>query len=161
MGEPFLIFPESMKENNLIGPGMIVDIPDQLSDMPFYTINAKKPNFSGELLTIILSPNPITTLVIGPDDNLQNADALVAMESGSEVEIFSRTDTDDKIYSRTESKAACGVKTRQLERVKSAAKPCGVNSTKLTPDEPLPQSIYRVKAVVGQPAVAFVRLSVQ
>lgn len=65
MGEPFLIFPESMKENNLIGPGMIVDIPDQLSDMPFYTINAKKPNFSGELLTIILSPNPITTLVIG------------------------------------------------------------------------------------------------
>ena len=72
----------------------------------------------------------------------------------------SRTDGDDKIYSKTESESACGVKARDAEAQKPSTNPCEVTSRQLTREEPLPQSIYRVKNHAGRPAVAFVRLSV-
>jgi len=160
-GEPVLIFPESLDEDNAVGPGLIADIPDQRSDQPYYDMTPKKADYNGELLTVILSPRPLTKLVVDADGKLLNADALGELEFSSDVEIFTRDDTNDRIYTATESKAACGVKTRELTRTKTSGKPCGSNATMLTPDEPLPQSLYRIKGVPGQAAVAFVKLSVK
>ncbi len=156
-GEPYLIFPESLAEDNSVGPGLIADIPDQRDDFPYFNIKARQPNHRGELLTVIISPRPLKTFMIDDEGKLRNPENLIELELDSETEIFSREDGANKIFSKVESNSTCGVKTRQLERVKSD-KPCG-NASRLGPDEPLPQSIYRVKMAAGKPSVIFVKLS--
>lgn len=159
-GEPYLIFPASETEDNSVQPGLLVDIPDQREEFPYFIINPKNANYAGELLTVIVSPKPLTNLKTDKDGKIRNLDDLIDLEINAEAEIFSRSDAQDKIYTQTEANAACGAKTRQLTREKSPENPCGAKTRQLTREEPLPQTIYRVKTAAGQPAVAFISLQV-
>ena len=160
-GEPFLIFPASTNKDNFVKPGLLVDIPDQKEAFPYFLIDPKQANYTGELLTVIISPKPLTNMKIDKDGKIKNLDELIELETNSDAEIFSRSDAEDKIYTQTEADAACGSKTRQLTREKSKQNPCGTQTRQLTREEPLPQSIYRVKTPAGQPAVAFIKLNVR
>ncbi len=163
-GAPELIFPQSESDDNSIGPGMLFDLPDQREDDPYFILarrNKGNAALTGDMLTIVISPKPLTIFKTGEDGKLKNDDQLVAMESATEVEIFSRTDTTDRIFSNAESEASCGKTTRGLAREKSANKPCGTMSRQLFREESAPQALYRVKGLAGQPAVAFVRLALQ
>ncbi len=160
-GEPKLTFPESLNQDNSVSPGMLADIPDQSQRLPYFSMNSDDPKYRGELLTVVIAPRPWVNIRLNEDGYMTNADDLLDLEFGADVEIFGRTDNADSIFSKTESEAACGAKARQLERDKMPNRPCGVKSRQLTRDEPLPQSIYSVKSFTGQPAVAFVRLAVQ
>lgn len=160
-GEPFLIFPAAPGEDNSVKPGLLVDIPDQTEDLPYFLINPKQANYTGELLTVIVSPKPLTNLKIDAGGKIKNTDALIDLETNADAEIFSRNDNQDKIYTQTEAESACGSKSRQLVGEKTTEKPCGVKTRQLTREEPLPQSIYRVKTQAGEPAVAFVKLFVK
>jgi hypothetical protein len=160
VGEPFLIFPESEIQDNSVKPGLLVDIPDQTEDLPYFLINPKNSDYKGELLTVIISPKPLTSLKTDKDGKIKNLDELISLENSNDAEIYSRSDSQDKIYSQTEAESACGAKTRQLTREKSSENPCGAKTRQLTREEPLPQTIYRVKTAAGQPAVAFIELNV-
>ena len=160
-GDPFLIFPASTGEDNFVKPGLLVDIPDKAEDLPYFLISPKKDNYAGELLTVIISPKPLTNLITEKDNKIKNLEELFNLEIDAEAEIYSRTDTQDNIYVQSESEAACGAKTRQLTRENSTESPCGTKTRQLTREEPLPQTIYRVKTIAGQPGVAFVKLNVQ
>lgn len=139
-GEPTLIFPETEAGNNSVKPGMLVDVPDRGEEWPYFNLSTKKPRYAGELLTIIISPQKLTNLKTDENGKLKGGIDLTDFEFGPEVEIFTRTDTSDRFFSKAESESA---------------------SRSLTRDEPLPQSIYRVKAATGQPAVAFLNLAVR
>ena len=130
-GAPYPIFAASRTDSNMVRPGMLFDIPDQREDLPYLKLNPKKPNYTGELLTIIISPKPSADLAVDKSGNLRNGSGLSELEFGSEVEIFSRTDSADKIFSRAESEATCGVKTRELVRETPTADPCGTRSRQL------------------------------
>ena len=160
-GEPFLVFPAATNEDNSVKPGLLVDIPDQTENLPYFLINPGKESYTGELLTVIISPKPLTNLKIESNGKIKNLDNLIELEELSDAEIFSRSDTENKIYSQTEAEAACGSKSRQLEREKNTANPCGTKTRQLTREEPLPQTIYRVKTQSGQPIVAFISLNVK
>ena len=160
-GEPFLIFPVSTGEDNSVKPGLLVDIPDQTEDLPYFLINPRKANYTGELLTVIVSPKPLTNIKIDENGKIKNLDDLIELEERSDAEIFSRNDTENKIYSQAEAEAACGSKARQRQLERQTEKPCGVQTRQLTREEPLPQTIYRVKTQSGQPIVAFIQLSVK
>lgn len=160
-GDPFLIFPESESQDNSVKPGMLVDIPDQTEDLPYFLINPKNSNYTGELLTVIISPKPLTSLKVDKDGKIKNLDDLIDLENNTDAEIFSRSDSQDKIYSMTEAQSACGAKTRQLVRERTPEKPCGEKTRQLTREEPLPQTLYRVTTVAGQPIVASIQLTVK
>ncbi len=160
-GEPFLIFPASTDEDNSVRSGLLVDIPDQAEDLPYFLINPKQANYTGELLTVIISPKPLTNMKIDKEGKIKNLSDLIELETNSVAEIFSRNDTEDKIFTQAEADSACGSKTRQLVREKSAENPCGTKKRQLTREEPLPQTIYRVKTQAGQPAVSFIKLNVR
>jgi len=160
LGAPYLIFPESPLDDNSVGPGSIVDIPDQRDDVPYFNISPKNANYAGEMMTVIISPTPITDFRTDGDGKLINIEPLSVMEFGTEVELFSRADNADKLFSKTEASATCGSKSR-VKSDASPGKPCGIKTRQLTRDEPFPQSIFRVKTTAGEPAVAFVRLTVQ
>jgi hypothetical protein len=159
-GEPFLIFPASTNEDNSVQPGLLVDIPDQTEDLPYFLINPKQANYTGELLTVIISPKPLTNIKIDKDGKIKNPNELIELETNSVAEIFSRNDAEDKIYTQAEADSACGAKARQQNN-RQLERPCGAKTRQLTREEPLPQTIYRVKTAAGQPAVAFIRLNVR
>ncbi|CAN5575682.1 hypothetical protein BH18ACI1_BH18ACI1_16640 [soil metagenome] len=159
-GEPFLIFPASTNEDNSVQPGLLVDIPDQTEDLPYFLINPKQANYTGELLTVIISPKPLTNIKIDKDGKIKNLDELIELETNPVAEIFSRNDAEDKIYTQAEADSACGAKARQQNN-RQLERPCGAKTRQLTREEPLPQTIYRVKTAAGQPAVAFIRLNVR
>ncbi len=156
-GVPYAIFPGSASDENTILPGMLFDYPDQRDDPPFLTLEPNKPNYTGELMTVIVSPKPLTIMRMEKDNHhIKDSKELQDLESGADVEVFSRTDPDDKVYSKTESETACGAKTRDLLKKKSG-RSCG----QLYNDDPQPQAIYHVKVSPGQPAVAFIKLTVR
>ena len=160
VGDPYLIFPESENIDNSVKPGMLVDIPDQTEDLPYFLLNPKNPKYKGEVLTIIISPKPLTSLKADKDGKVKNLDDLIDLEDKTDAEVYSRSDSEDKIYSMTEAQSACGAKTRQFTREKSPESPCGEKTRQLTREEPLPQTIYRVKTITGQPVVAVIQISV-
>ena len=160
-GEPFLIFPASATEDNSVKPGLLVDIPDQTEDLPYFLINPNQNNYSGEILTVIISPRPLTNLKIERDGKIKNLDDLIELETKADAEIFSRNDTEDKIYTQTEAESVCGSKARQRQLERQTENPCGAQTRQLTREEPLPQTIYRVKTQSGQPIVAFISLNVK
>ena len=159
-GRPCLIFPGKPGDGNYVLPGLPVDFPDQGESLPYFRISPKGAGYSGEMLSVILSPKPLSGL------NLQNSDGCAGIDSGelsklgenSSVELYSRTDTDDQTYTDAEAQSVCGGKTRELVREKTENRPCGERTRQLTRDEPLPQSVYRIKVPAKQPAVAVIRL---
>ena len=164
-GPPYAIFPQLPSDNNMVGPGILFDFPDQRDDPPFLLIDPKKPKYSGELMTIIVSRKPLNIMKVDSDNHLRDSDDLTDLEFGADVEVYSRTDNDDKIYSDVESKSACGSKAREetkreLVLKKTAGRPCGTTSGQLYNDDPHPQTMYHVKVTPGQPAVAFIKLTV-
>jgi hypothetical protein len=161
-GAPYPIFAGSKGSVYGVRPGMLFDIPDQREDTPYFKITPKRPDHNGELITIIVSPKPYEDLALDKNGELKNTDILSQLEFGSEVEIFSRTDTLDKIFSKSESEATCGVKTRELVRESpTGGGPCGTRSRQLSREDALPQTIFRVRSQSGKPAVAFVKLAVR
>jgi hypothetical protein len=160
-GAPYPVFSASRTGEAMVRPGMLFDIPDQREDLPYLRMNPKQTNYTGELLTVIVSPKPLNDLQVIEDGKLRNGNDLIDLEFGNVVEIFSRTDAADKLYSQAESESACGVKTRELQRESSPTNPCGTKYRELSREQALPQSIYRVKTAPGQPAVAMIKLAVR
>lgn len=160
-GEPLMIFPDPnrINENNSVRPGLLFDIPDQREDLPYFNMTPKKDNYSGEMLTVVISPKPLTAFKPDANGHLKNAESLTDLEFGAQVEIFSRTDNEDKVFGKLEAESTCGAISR--EGSASDRSPCGVTSRQLTRDEPRPQSIYRITSQAGQPAVAFIKLAVR
>jgi len=169
VGQPKLIFPYTAEdeENNEIGPGMLFDIPDQRDDEPYFNIKLDKAGsaaHTGEYISIIISPKPLNIFRPDKDRFVKVTNELVAIETAATVDIFTRTDEDDKLFSAVEAEASCGPTARSLVRKSvdnKSDKPCGKMSRQLYRDEAKPQSLYRSTVPTGQPAVAFVRLPVQ
>ena len=152
LGEPLLLFPERSGDDNSVRPGVLFDLPDQREDVPYFNITPRKDKYAGELLTIIVSPGPLSNFSADGTGKLRSVAYLANLEADAQVEIFSRSDADNRIFSNSEAEATCGAKSRERGL-------CGIASRQLTRDEPQPQSLYRVKTVAGQPAVAFVKLA--
>ena len=78
VGEPILIFPTMLARggNNLIKAGQMVDIPAQSDRVPYFTLESKNKNWRGELLTVVVSPEPLKDVEI-PDGPSPIAASLI------------------------------------------------------------------------------------
>jgi len=161
-GAPYLLFPESLRDDNSVGPGTLVDVPPQQQSDPYFNIKPSRPGHNGELMTIIISSDPIDLRVERVGDGLKilDNDLLAEIEFGSEASIYTRSDGGDRFFSKTEADAAgCGNKSRQLVREKS--EPCNTETRQLTREAPLPQAIYQVKSPKDKAGALFLRLAVR
>jgi hypothetical protein len=155
VGNPYLIFPESQSIKNKIRPGMLVDIPDQSEDNPYFLIAPKREDYRGELLFVVITPQPLKTLVTDETGRITSLEFLEELEETANAEIFERVDGIGEIFTKSESEATCGSKKRQLVREKkSDDNPCGTQSRQLTRESPPPQTIFKTNFSAGQ-ALAF------
>lgn len=162
VGTAYPIFPETPDENNKVGPGLLFDIPYALESNPWLKFEKRAdstPGWDGELLTIIISPTPLDWFVTDKEGRLADTKPLVALEDQSESEVFDRTDMGDKMFSKAEAEASCGVVTRGIGREERSKSSCGNRAKRLNPDEPQPQTIFRTKTTKDKPIVVFARIA--
>jgi hypothetical protein len=160
-GEPCMIFPNAVTDDNSVRAGSPVEVPDQSERLPYFLINPERPEYRGESMTIVISDTKLNDLKLTKDASCGSrlAAGQVSRFAAGDVEIFERDDRVDAIYSDAEAAAVCGVKTRELVREQPNEKPCS-ERRQMSSEDPLPQSIYRVTSPKDRPVVATVRLDV-
>ena len=132
-GDPFLIFPtrKILGGNNKVGPGMLVEIPAASDRVPYFKMTRSKPNQIREVLTILISPTPISGLTAPADRLLLDEKQLAAWEKQWRVKSYPLGDSEQgQTYTLAEKQAASG------------AKPLGK-------DDPLPQLMYHLDTKPG------------
>lgn len=136
-GDPYLIFPTARTRNgdNRVSPGRIIEIPSQEDRPTFFTLRRSRPDQTGEWLTVIVTPQPIDGLAIGPKPLLLSSQQAAEWEKqwGGAAEKFEMTDGAGKPWTKAEQEA-------------------GANATRqLSLEDPGPQTIYRIAAKPGAP----------
>ena len=147
VGEPYLIFPTRSARggDNRVQPGWVIDIPGQSDRVPFFTLQSPNPNWRGELLTVIVSPAPLSDIGM-PDKPSPISPALVAaledkyLRDASEYE---QQGTEGKNYTKAEKEAG------------------SIAKRQLTQDDPYPQTMYLVKMRPKEPMLVNLNLAVK
>jgi hypothetical protein len=142
--EPYLIFPAKSTPpgDEVITAGRLAYVPARNDPIPYFSLQRSRADHVIEQLTIIISPQPLG-LVPG-DGPLKLAAAQLARwerEWGGTPE-------------RREARSSAGREWTVAE------KEAGEGTRKLVQGDPLPQTIYRVKAKAGQPVLVTVPLRI-
>ena len=147
VGEPYLIFPTRSARggDNRVQPGWVIDIPGQADRVPYYTLQSPNPNWRGELLTVIVSPEPLSDIGM-PDKPSPVSAAMVAALEDKYLKAASEYEQEGSVgknYTKAEKEAG------------------GVSKRQLTQDDPFPQTVYRVKTRAKEPMLINLSLSVK
>jgi hypothetical protein len=146
--QPKLIFPTTRAHggDNRVMAGRLIDLPDMSDDVNFYTLTPDQlPDGSrqvGEILTVLVSKEPITELANNSRDPLSLQSEQVARwekQWGGQVEF--------------ELEGGAGVAWTKEEQEASTT-----GGRSLTQEDPTPQTIYSVAAKPGSPLMVKVQL---
>ena len=142
-GKPYLIFPTQRTSggDNRLTAGRLVDMPSQTDTPPFFTIKRSLPDQLGELITLVVSAEPLTDVV--PDDKMPlRPEVVAAWERGAttaSVERLEMVGGAGRAWSIQEQKAAAD------------------GTRRLTQDDPGPQTVFRV--VTSTPGLLVAQLT--
>jgi hypothetical protein len=148
LGDPYLIFPTTAIRggDNLVKAGRVIEIHSSEDKPPFYTIKKSRPDYEGELLTVLITDAPLAELSLGPGALKLPKEQVSSYEKrwGAAVDNIELVDGPGTPMTAAEKKAAQG---KQL----------------LTRSDPMPQSIYRVRSKPGEPLLlsVFLRIKLQ
>ena len=147
-GTPLLIFPTLRTHggNNEVVAGRLIEIPAWDDRPRYFSMRTSRPDQTAEVLTILVTPDPLPGLRIRRDPLRLTQDEVSAWEKrwGSKVQrLEARGQTGKKSYTKAE-KAAATDRTRLL-----------------THDEPLPQTMYRLETKPGEPMLLNIPLKIQ
>jgi hypothetical protein len=131
LGDPYLIFPTTHTRggNNSVTGGRVIEFPAQEDEPPYFVLTRSRAEHVGELLVIIVAPQPLAGLQPGSEPIKIPSEKLAAWEkdwSGA-TERFELEGGGGRPYSNAEKIAGES------------------GSRMLTQADPLPQTIFRVK----------------
>jgi hypothetical protein len=145
LSPPMLIFPTTRTRggDNRVRAGLLIDIPAQEDDMPYFTLRSNRSDYVGDLLSVIVTPQPIEGLTPGRQPMKIPLAQLAIWEKQwkAEAERFELEEGDNSSWTSEEKDAG------------------RVSGRSLTQDEPSPQTIYRVTIQPGSPFMVSVPLS--
>jgi hypothetical protein len=137
LGDAMLIFPtlKTRDGDNRVQAGSLIDIPAWADSTPYFVLGSLHPNYSGELLTFIVSPEPFSDLKIGRNPLPISREQIENWEDewGTEVYLYEMEGGVGEAQTKVEQQAA-QPRTRQLIQ-----------------GEPVPQTIYRLNVRRGSP----------
>lgn len=146
-GEPILIFPTLRTHggNNEVVAGRLIEIPAWDDRPRYFTMRTSRPDQTAEVLTILVTPDPLPGLRIRRDPLRLTSDQVAAWEKqwGAKVQRLEARGQTGKSYTKAEKEAA-------MDRTRL-----------LTHDEPLPQTMYRLEIKPGEPMLLNIPLKIQ
>jgi hypothetical protein len=137
-GQAKIIFPTLKTRNNgenRVTAGSLIEIPGSEVQYSYFNVNPQREDYVGEELLIIISPEKLPNIEIGMKALAITNDILNKWREdwSAEVEIFDAADGEGIAYTQAEAEAA---------RTQSRA---------LVQEEPLPQTIFRVRVAANEP----------
>jgi hypothetical protein len=128
--EPYLIFPTTRAHggDNKVTAGRLIELPAQTDAPPFFTLQATRPNQVAELITVLISQQPLTEVTPGNGPQALSRDTVARWEkeAGSTVEQLEMVGGAGRAWSSEEQRA-------------------GADATRLlTQQDPPPQTVFRV-----------------
>ena len=146
-GTPYLIFPTLRTHggDNEVVAGRLVEIPAWDDRPRYFTMRTSRPEQTAEVLTILITPDPLPGLRIRRDPLRLTSDEVAAWENrwGAKVERLEARGQTGNSYTKAEKEAA-------MDRTRL-----------LTHDEPLPQTMYRLEIEPGEPMLLNIPLKIQ
>lgn len=144
LGEPYLIFPTTRTRSgdNSAKPGRIIEIPGQEDRPNYLTVRPSRSNQTGELLSVIVSPQPLEGIVPESEAQRLSAVQVASWEKkwSTSAERFELASGKGQPWTKAEQEA-------------------GASGTRLlAQDEPGPQTIYRIAVREKRPLLFNVRL---
>lgn len=137
-GQAEIIFPTLKTRSggdNRVTAGSLIEIPGSEVPFSYFNINPKRDDYVGEELLVIITPKPLEGIEIGMKA-LAIREEIVKKwleDWAGEVAVFDAEDGEGIAYTQAEAQAAT------------------TNSRSLTQEEPLPQTIYRVRIDTNSP----------
>jgi hypothetical protein len=145
MGDPALIYPNYLTPtgDNVVAPGRLLEIPDRRDKPNVFLIRPSRPDQVAEVLSLIVSPQPLTGLKITREPF--------------------PCPVDPTLYAGWEKKWA--VKAERFELEGGAGKAITATENKkgatLTQDDAPPQTVYRVGTRPGDPVLLEIPLQLK
>ena len=146
---PYLIFPTLRigSGGNQVEAGNLIEIPHQSDRPPYFTLRRRKPNQTAELISVIVSSDPLPGVPIGSEAS-RNALKLSKeqvsrweQDYAQEPEIFELAGGAGRAWTRAEQQAGSGTRL-------------------LVQEDAMPQTLYRVPSRPGRPIMIQVPLSI-
>jgi hypothetical protein len=146
LGDPLLIFPtlRTRGGDNRVTAGRVIEIPAQ-EDQPSYLRLKLKPGQISEILTILVTSEPIENLRIERRPIKLPKELIEQWEKSwrTQLEQYEMEDSAGQPYSKIEKMAGADRK------------------RELTQEDPLPQTLYRVATKPGTPLLVTVPLQIK
>jgi len=144
LGDAYLIFPTARTRggDNAVVAGRVIEFPAQEDNPPYFTLTRSRAEHVGEVLILIVSPQPLADLPVSSEPIKVASDKLAQWEKewGGRAEQFELEGGAGLPYTKAEKSAG------------------GDGSRMLTQTDPLPQTILRMNAKPGAPVLAKVVL---
>jgi hypothetical protein len=144
LGDAYLIFPTTHTRggNNAVVAGRVIEFPSQEDNPPYFTMTHSRADHIGEIITLIVAPQPLADLPVSATPVKLPAEKLARWEKewGGKVEQFELEGGAGLPYTKEEKAAG-----RDGSRM-------------LTQGDPLPQTILRLKVKPGSPLLVKVLL---
>ncbi len=147
LGPPYLIFPtlRTRGGDNATLAGRLLEIPAWDDTPPYFTLTRSGPSHVGEVLTVFLSIHPLPDMAVGREALTLAGGLIDEWQSrwGRPVERLELVGGAGRPYTLAEREAG------------------GDGARLLTQEEPLPQSLYRIRAARGDPLLVTVPLRIR
>ena len=147
LGDAYLIFPtlRTRGGNNSVAAGRVIEFPAQEDNPPYFTLTRSRADHIAEVLTLLISPQPLVDLPVGDEPAKVGLDKLARWEKewSGQTEQFELEGGSGLPYTSME-KAAASADTSRL----------------LTQGDPLPQTILRVNTKPGNAVLVKVVLRI-
>jgi hypothetical protein len=146
LGDAFLIFPTARTRggNNSAVAGRVIEFPAQEDNPPYFTLTRSRAEHVGEVLIMIVAPNPLAELPIGSEPLKLSSEKLAQWEKdwGGRAEQFELEGGAGLPYTKAEKSAG------------------GDGSRMLTQTDPLPQTVLRLNTKPGSPTLVRIVLRI-
>lgn len=143
-GEPVLIFPTLRTRGgvNRVEPGRLIDIPSQTDSPNYLTVQKSRPSQQGELLTILVTPQPLEGIEIKHEAQRLDGKLLADWERrwGQSSDRFELNGGVGRPWTLAEQRAGLG------------------SGLRLTPSDPPPQTVFRTSAAANLPLIVSIPL---
>ena len=143
-GDAEIIFPtlRTRSGDNHVSAGSLVEIPASADSVPYFTVQPRRPDYVGEELIVVIAPSEMTDIekTLRPEPiSREHLAKWYEWQTGEDI--YDADDGEGIAYTRTEADAAEST------------------SRSLTREEPLPQTIYRLRIPKETPLFVIIRLN--
>jgi len=142
-GEAEIIFPtlRTRGGDNHVSVGTLVDIPASTDSVPYFTVQPRRPDYAGEELIVVITPNEMPDIEKALRPLPISRDRLEKWyEWQMGADVYDADEGEGIAYTRSEAEATEST------------------SRSLTREEPLPQTIYRLKIAKETPLFVIIRM---